>query len=190
MVIYVDGLMENSSMTAKSSQNRARKNASKRGARSVTEILGDVLEPVLARKTGMKLDLIRAWAELAGPDYKTTTRPEKIDWPRKRNEDDPFEPGVLIVACEPSAALFFQHEQGQIIERVNLFFGFEAIKRLRILQKPVLQTDAESKGTKSQEISSNDQQKLQELLHDIDDPDIREKLSRLGEGVLTRKRQD
>ncbi len=171
-------------MAFKSSQDSSRKGVQKRHARSVTEILGSVLEPVLARKTGMKLDLVRSWAELVGPDYAATTRPEKIDWPRRRNEDDPFEPGILVVACEPSAALFFQHEQREIIERLNLFFGFEAIKRLKILQKPVTKLAETPKATGTAKISSKEKSKLSELLEHIDDPEIRETLAKLGEGVI------
>ena len=175
-------------MTAKSSQDRARKRPRKQRARSVTEILGEVLEPVLARKTGMKLDLVQSWGELAGVDYATTTRPEKIDWPRQRQEDDPFEPGVLVVACEPSVALFFQHEQPQIIERVNLFFGFEAIKRLKILQKPVLQTGDMNTVKPNETLSPKDQSKLSDILGQIEDPEIRAKLAKLGSGIYRRKK--
>lgn len=175
-------------MTAKSSQDRAKKKPKRQRARSVTEILGEVLEPVLARKTGMKLDLVRSWSELAGADYAKTTRPEKIDWPRRRNEDDPFEPGVLIVACEPSVALFFQHEQPQIIERVNLFFGFEAIKRLKILQRPVLQLGDVTSDKTEKALSSKDQSKLNDILGEIEDPEIREKLAKLGSGIYRRKK--
>ncbi|MDJ0613699.1 MAG: DciA family protein, partial [Rhizobiaceae bacterium] len=163
-------------MAAKSSQNKAEKTARQGRAQSITEVLGNVLEPVLARKTGMKLDLVKAWQELAGPDYAFTTRPEKIDWPRKRNEEDLFEPGVLVVACEPSAALFFQHDQKHIIERVNVFFGFEAIKRIKILQKPVLTTQATDGSKTTKPLSPQDQERLQNLLKDIDDPELRNRL--------------
>ena len=170
-------------MTAKSPQDSAKKSAQSRRPRSVTEILGEVLEPVLARKTGMKLDLIRSWAELAGEAYSSTTRPERIDWPKRKNEDEPFEPGVLVVACEPSAAIFFQHEQAQIIERVNLFFGFLAIKRIKILQKPVLKLENSHQDSSDKPISKEDQVKLSKLLNEIDDPETRERLQKLGSEI-------
>ena len=52
-------------------------------------------------------------------------------------DDDPFEPAVLVVACEGAAALHLQHETSEIIGRVNAFLGFSAIGRIRIVQKPV-----------------------------------------------------
>ena len=53
------------------------------------------------------------------------------------HEDDPFEPATLVIACEGFAALHVQHETGEIIGRVNAFLGFNAIGRIRIVQKPV-----------------------------------------------------
>ncbi len=106
-------------------------------AASLSQVLGNVLEPVVARRTGMRLELLASWKELVGQEFANTTRPEKIDWPRRAHEDDPFEPATLRVACEPSVALFFQHDLASVTERVNQFFGFEAIKRIRIVQKPV-----------------------------------------------------
>ena len=55
----------------------------------------------------------------------------------RMHDDDPFEPAVLVVACEGAAALHLQHETGEIISRVNAFLGFSAIGRIRIVQKPV-----------------------------------------------------
>ncbi len=174
-------------MSDQSSQNssKSRKKRASR-ARSVTEILGSVLEPILARRAGMKLDLIRAWPELAGQDYANSTRPEKINWPRRINEEDPFKAGTLIVACEPSAAVFFEHEKAILIERVNVFFGFEAINRLKILQKPVAKVTEGAKPNPAP-ISAEDNTRLQELLDEIDDPELKETLGRLGTGVLGSK---
>lgn len=171
-------------MSAKSSQDQPKKRPKWRGTRTVTEILTEVLEPVLARKTGMTIDLIRGWPELVGREYSTQTRPEKINWPRKRQEDDPFEPGVLIVACEPSAALFFQHEQAQIIERVNLFFGFEAVKRIKIVQKPVVKRAKFKEQSDTISVDLPNQEKLDLLLEQIEDDELRAKLKVLGVGVF------
>ena len=156
----------------------------RRNAKSVTEVLSGLLEPVLARRTGMRLDLVRAWPELAGAEFAKTTRPEKIEWPRRRHEDDPFEPATLRVACEPSAALFFQHEQSAVIDRVNLFFGFQAVKRIKIIQKPVGQDAGPVTSEPEGALSIEDEARLSQMLSEIDDPDLKETLQKLGSGVL------
>ena len=172
-------------MSEKPASKSIKKRGKNSGPRSVSEIVGKVLEPVLARRAGMTLDLMNAWPQLVGEEFQETTRPEKINWPRRAHEEDPFKPAVLVVACENSAALFFQHEQAAIIERVNLFFGFEAIGRITIQQKEVLNT----KNLKKEEpasVSREDEVRLASILDEIDDPVLKETLSRLGRGVISR----
>ena len=153
------------------------------GPKSVSELIGGILEPVLARRAGMTLDLLRAWPELAGEEYRDSTRPEKINWPRRAHEDDPFEPATLLVACDGSIALFFQHEQPALLARVNAFFGFQAIKRIKIVQKSVNSTAKSSTRTKSS-LSEEEELRLAMMLDEIDDPELRTTLERLGRGVL------
>ncbi len=179
--------VQKSSMANQSSQDRSKQRSGKlKRARSVMELLSGVLEPVLARRTGMRLDLVRAWPEIAGEEFGDTTRPEKIDWPRRIHEENSFEPATLVVACEPSSALFFQHEQAAILERVNVFFGFQAIKRVRIVQKPVKLEPAAPVELAPEPLSKVDKVKLSGLLEEIDDPELRDVLARLGSGVLHR----
>lgn len=166
------------------------KNTKKRGKsfgpRSVSEIVGKVLEPVIARRAGMTLDLINAWPEIVGEEFRETTRPEKINWPRRAHEDDPFKPAVLVVACENSAALFFQHEQPAILERINVFFGFEAVDRITIVQKTVVTIDKKKPKAKTT-VTNVDEKRLAAILDEIDDPVLKETLTKLGRGVLSKK---
>lgn len=155
-------------------------------ARSVSEVLGSVLEPVIKRRTGMTLDLLKAWPAIAGEEFAKTTKPEKINWPRRAHEDDPFQPATLVVACEPSAALFFQHEQAVIVERANVYFGFEAIKRVQIVQKPVIE-GVKGKVDTEAPLSVSDEQRLQHMLDEIDDPNIKDTLAKLGRGIIASK---
>ena len=107
-------------------------------ARPVSDLMAKVLDPVMERRAGMRMDLIAAWEDMVGANYATTTRPLKLQWPRQRDEGDPFEPATLVIACEPSIALFLQHETGPIIARVNAYFGFAAVGRVQLKQQQVL----------------------------------------------------
>ena len=169
-------------MTSQSSQDKRKRQT----ATSLSQVLGKVLEPVVARRTGMRLELLASWKELVGSEFADTTRPEKIDWPRRAHEDDPFEPATLRVACEPSSALFFQHELAPVTERVNQFFGFEAIKRIRIVQKTVNKS-TDDNVLPVVGLTKEEESRLDRILDEITDPKLRETLSRLGKGVLSRK---
>ena len=103
----------------------------------VGDVATGILDPMLRRKAGISTALVQSWEEIVGSRLAASTRPEKIVWPRRAGEDDPFQPATLVIACEGAAALRLQHETGEIIDRVNGFLGFGAVARIRIVQKPV-----------------------------------------------------
>jgi len=156
-------------------------------AKQVGEMLSGVLSEVLAKRSGMTLDLIASWEDIVGPDYADCTLPEKINWPR-RVDGGPFSPGSLTVACNGPKALFFQHETVQVLERVNHYFGFVAVDKIRNVQKPVLRkTKRPSTGGS---LPEEKRRKLEAVLAQIDDPKLRGRLEVFGKGVYSRKNED
>lgn len=141
------------------------------------------MEPVLARRSGMTMDLLAAWPELAGEEYSDFTRPEKIKWPNRAHQDDPFKPGILIVACDGARALYFQHDLSRICARVNVFFGFTAIEKIKIVQKSVKPARDQSRP-EIRRLNSAQNTRLNVILSHVEDPILRDKLQKLGRGVI------
>jgi len=153
----------------------------------VSDLATEILDPVLRKRAGISIGLVQSWEEIAGPRLAGRSRPEKIQWPRRLHEDDPFEPAVLIIACEGMAALHLQHEAGEIINRVNAFLGFNAIGRIRIVQKPVLSEKARPKPS-PRPLNDAEKAKLSRTVGKIEDDGLRASLERLGATILGRKR--
>ena len=161
----------------------------KQQSRQLSELVNGLVAPILQRKAGMTLDLIAAWPEIAGPEFAETTKPEKLKWPRRNHEDEPFTPASIVIACEPAAALFLQHEQAQILSRINLFFGFNAVDRIQIRQKQVLnsRTKKDAALKPKQPLNRQKTKKLQTMLDHVEDEKLKATLARLGSGILSRQ---
>lgn len=142
---------------------------------------------MLRKRAGMSVGLVQSWEEIAGPRLAAKSRPEKIQWPRRRDEGDPYEPAVLVIAAEGIAALHLQHETGEIISRVNAFLGFNAIGRIRIVQKPVA-TDAGKLRRPPRALTAPEQARLNKVVGEIEDDGLRASLERLGATILGQKR--
>lgn len=154
----------------------------------VADLATNILEPVLRKRAGISMGLIQSWEEIVGERLARCSRPEKIAWPRRAHEDDPFEPATLVIACEGVAALHLQHETGEIIGRVNSFLGFNAIGRIRIVQKPVkLREERRKPALRS--ISHAEASKLSSTVAAIENEGLREALERLGRSVLGTRKQ-
>jgi hypothetical protein len=157
------------------------------GAVPVSDLATALLDPVLRKRAGMSVALVQSWDEIVGHRLAAATRPERIAWPRRMNEDDPFEPAALIIACEGAMALRLQHETGEIIARVNAFLGFGAIGRIRIVQKPVnAPVRAEPKPPRA--LRSDEAGRLAATVGQIEDDGLRAALERLGRSVIGSKR--
>ena len=155
-------------------------------AKHVSEFAASILKDVIGRRTGMTMDLIAGWEDIVGDAYSSCTMPEKIIWPKRSSDADPFQPGVLVVACDGAKALFFQHETGQILERLNLFFGFIAIEKIKLVQKPVAK--ALPKRIIPKVLDQSEKERLGDVLNQIDDPKLRQKLEKFGRGVILRNK--
>lgn len=159
----------------------------KRGARQVAELSNSVLDPVLARKAGINTALLSAWPEIAGENFADCTRPEKIAWPRRHEpseEGGGAEGGVLTVACEGARALFLTHAQGELIQRINGFFGFPAVRQIRIVQKPVVNGPVRRRP---RVLSPTEKRRLDGMVEGVEEGALKEALMRLGTAMINRK---
>lgn len=152
----------------------------------VSDLAVAVMEPMLRKRAGLSIALLQSWDEIVGDRLASSTRPEKIAWPRRLHEDDPFEPAALIIACEGAAALHLQHETGEIINRVNTFLGFGAVGRIKIVQKQV--ATAVKRRQLPRKLTSGEASRVDSLLDAIEDDDLRASLARLGHSVIGSKR--
>lgn len=162
--------------------------AGKRGhgnALPVSDLAADILDPVLRKRAGMTVGLVQSWEEIVGDRLAAATRPERIAWPRRLNEDDPFEPATLVIACEGATALHLQHETGEIVARVNAFLGFAAVGRIRIVQKPVLTPPKPKRQPRA--LTGAEAARLDALVGTVEDDDLRAALARLGRSVMGSK---
>jgi hypothetical protein len=150
----------------------------------IAEIANGIMDPMLARRAGISTALLGSWDEIAGADFADTTRPEKIAWPRHDGSEHStgHQAGVLTIACEGARALFLSHAQGELIERINGFFGFPAIRQIRIVQKPV------STGTRirrpPQPLKGDAARKLSDMMEGIENEALRRAVERLGTAVM------
>lgn len=88
--------------------------------------------------------LLTDWATIAGKDLAAYTRPERIKWPRNVSISGDVESGCegrpgacLVLRVDPALALDVQYSAAQLLERINIYFGYRAVTDLRILQAPV-----------------------------------------------------
>ncbi|SEK64643.1 hypothetical protein SAMN04487976_103194 [Xaviernesmea oryzae] len=159
-----------------------------RGVAQISEIANGIIDPVLARRAGINTFLLGAWDEIVGDEFARSSRPEKIAWPPRERDASGRErqrPGTLVVACEGAQALFLGHAKGEMIERINSFFGFPAIAQVRIVQKPVALNTRPTRRLRVLDPASKAE--LEDMVSGVEEGKLRDALRRLGRGVLAKR---
>jgi hypothetical protein len=88
-----------------------------------------------ARQGFASAEIVTRWATIVGPDIAAHAEPVKIQWPR--GADDSGGIATLILRVEGPTAIEIQHLSGVVLERVNRFFGWQAVGRLALRQAPL-----------------------------------------------------
>ena len=94
--------------------------------------------------------LLSDWPSIVGAELARFTMPDKVVWPRHRDDADETnqqrgrrdEGAILVLRVDGPRAIEVQHRSGQILERVNRHFGYRAVAEMRILQAPVTRKPA------------------------------------------------
>lgn len=149
------------------------------------DLVSRLVDPIVARKAGMTAGLLASWPEIAGQRLHEGSRPEKLIWPTRRGEDEPFEGATLIVACEGAFALRLQHETRELMARVNAFFGYPAVVKLKIVQRSV-RIERPDRKIRTLPLSAEKRREVADVTSRIESPRLRSALERYGETVLGR----
>lgn len=145
--------------------------------------------PVLDRVAGQhgfaRTDVLTRWAEIVGEALAPTCRPVKVSHGSKRGLG-----ATLTVRAGGARALEVEHLAPRIIERVNGFYGYRAISRLRIVQGGAAGFAEAQAGFKGSDHSPTpaDTERAAELAAGIEDTGLRAAVTRLGAHVLARSR--
>ena len=145
-------------------------------AKPLSALLGGVFADAYAKQGFASRELVTRWAEIAGTQVAHFSEPLKIQWPRPV-EGQPQEPATLILRVDGPMALEIQHMSDIILEKVNRFFGWNAVGNLALRQAPLSRPAAKRK---IKPIDPAAVAKVAETLPDVEDEALKEALARLG----------
>ena len=152
--------------------------------RPLSEFMGATLSDALKSQGFASAEILARWADIAGPEIAAHSEPIKINWPRQKNPanvgDEAPEPATLVLRVEGPAALEIQHLSAVILERVNRFFGWQAIGTIALRQAPLRRRE---KPIPPPPPDPAVMARLAEGMTEVHDPGLRQALARLGAAI-------
>jgi hypothetical protein len=143
------------------------------------QTLSDMVDAVVgpaARKRGLAAaTLIADWPLVVGERLASRCQPIKLTFTPGRQSG-----GTLLLHAAASAALDLQFCERQVVERVNAYYGFGAVARLKVVQAPPGKPAMRQKRIKRPDPSSEQVARLRADTEAVGDPQLAEALLRLG----------
>jgi hypothetical protein len=139
--------------------------------------LAPIIRPVLGKRGIGEAQLIQEWDAIVGADLAGEARPDRLTFPAGERRD-----GTLRLKVAPAVALELQHREPLIVERINAFFGYQAVARLAFIQG----TPAKRRppAPSRRKLSPAEQDAVTRSTQTVEDPDLKEALARLGRAIL------
>jgi hypothetical protein len=151
--------------------------APRRGhARAAGELVGDVGGMAFRKFGFMQASVVSRWNEIVGQRYAQVSLPESIRFPAGKKAG-----GTLTLLVEGAHAPLIQHLGPLIIERVNRFFGYEAIAKVVFRQGRLPAPAAKHPRPQPAPLP----QELGEGLRAVADPELRACLTALAGHIGT-----
>jgi hypothetical protein len=128
--------------------------------------------------------ILSHWPEIVGSALAEYSAPEKLAFPRNPGEGRGPETGAtLAVRVDGPVALEIRHLEPQIVERINRYYGYNAVARLKLVQGP-LPPRARARRKLIRPLGPAERAELARSLAPIAESGLKSALERLGERIL------
>lgn len=147
-------------------------------ARSIADLMPEIGRAAFRRFGFVQSSVVSRWPEIVGPRFADITQPESIRFAGGAKSD-----GVLHLVVSSGAGAMIQHAAPTIIERVNRFFGYNAVTAMKIRQGRIERHDPVPPRPVPPRPLKPVPFELGDSLRDIGDPELAAVLESLARGL-------
>jgi hypothetical protein len=138
------------------------------------DLLGKVLDPASRRRGLAEAGVLTDWPSIVGQALAARCQPVKL------TGGDRGHGGILHVHVAGSAALELQHSEPQLLERINSYFGYPAVARLRLIRAPLALPRRVPAVAASRPLDPAAQAEIEAVVRPVADDALRAALCGLG----------
>lgn len=151
---------------------------------SLSKMIAPLTKNLFGKKGFVEVDILSNWDKIAGQELADYSFPLKIDFKRGEKNN-----GILHLQVPSGAfALEIQHRERFILEKINAYFGYNAVSSIRIIQNSssaLLSDDLEDvEVPKINLVTAEEENYINCLADDIKSSELKEILIKLGHSIF------
>jgi hypothetical protein len=145
----------------------------------LSALVGRCLADSFKRQGFASSELVTHWEEIVGAEIAAHAEPIRMQWSRASDPDE-SPPATLVLRVEGPTAIEIQHQSAVIVERINRYFGWQALAGIALRQAPLARRRAKPARRKiDQELADT----ISSQMTGITDDALRAALGRLGAAI-------
>lgn len=146
-------------------------------ARAIADLMPEIGRTAFRRFGFVQSSVVTRWPEIVGPRHARICAPEAIRFPPGEKSD-----GILQLVVVAAHAPLIQHVIPEIMERVNRFFGYKAVAKVKLRQGEVKPPQGNERAAAPPSLKPIPME-LGDSLRDIGDPELRTVLESLARSM-------
>lgn len=174
----------------KATRNLSAGGRRRKGFHSASGASRGMVEALAGKKGFAEADVLLKWPEIVGEAHKRICQPQAVRFSGNRSIG-----ATLVVETTSARAAEVDHLSPVLIERINQFYGYRAISRIKVVQTGMpgfAEGQAAFDGPAPAEriIDPAIESEAAEMTRDIENEGLRKALTRMGANVLASPARD
>jgi len=152
--------------------------------RSLSDLVPGLTKDILGKKSLLFGKMLAEWTHIAGAEIAAKTIPLDLKYAKKLDQKSQ---ATLHLAVQSAYALELSYQKSLLIERLNMFFGYPAIKDIKMVQQDNIMSNKKSVPPRLRPLTMQEEKVLDELVGGIQENDLQTALKNLGKAITSRQ---
>ncbi|MBR1841357.1 MAG: DUF721 domain-containing protein [Alphaproteobacteria bacterium] len=156
---------------------------------ALSKTMMPLIKQLLGTRGLIEIELLLNWKTIVGENVAHFSLPQKITFRKDERTD-----GCLTISVLSGAfAMEIKQNETTILEKINAYFGYKAVSKLKILQNANPADFSVSKkntdNLKKCLVSGAEENYITELVKDVENSALRQTLANLGVAVIAQRKK-
>lgn len=153
--------------------------------RSLSDLVPGLTKDILGKKGLLFGKMLAEWHQIAGADIAAKTVPLDLKYAKKLDKKSQ---ATLHLAVQSAYALELSYQKALLIERLNMFFGYPAIKDIKMVQQDNVTGNKKVSNKAQRLLTMQEEQSLDKMVGGIQENDLQTALKNLGKAIISRQK--
>jgi len=152
--------------------------------RSLSDIVPKITKNIFGKKNLLFGKMLAQWVNIVGQDMSSKTTPLDIKYLRVKKGGNH---AILHLGIKGAYATEVSMQKDLLKERLNMFFGYPAIKDIKIIQYSEVMDKKIDETFRLNDISKKEIKAINEIIGEFEENDLKIALRNLGKAIVSRQ---